>query len=74
MKKDSAKDTKGNIIQTTYTVSLKGASSYTLNLYLTKCSLLVNGKSTQHFLNEDLASIHQIMSQVTIQGLKVDTQ
>ncbi|MEW8548790.1 MAG: PHD finger domain-containing protein [Candidatus Thiodiazotropha sp.] len=72
IKKDSAKDTKGNIVQITYTVSLKEATRYTLNIYLTKCSLLINGKATQHFINEDLSAIHQIMSQVTVQGMKVD--
>lgn len=72
VKTDNAKDTRGNIVQVTYTVILKEATTYTLNMYLTRCSLLINGKATQHFINEDLSTIHQIMSQVTIQGMKVD--
>lgn len=50
VKKDSVNDTNGNIVQTTSTVSIKGACSYTFNLYLTRCSMFVNGKSTQHLL------------------------
>ena len=61
-------------MQIAYTVSLKNSTAYTLNLYLTKCSLLINGKATQNFIDEDLSNIHQIMSQITIQGMKVDTE
>ena len=49
-KKETAKDSKGSIVQATYTISLKNSAAYTLNLYLTKCSLLTIGKTTQHCL------------------------
>ena len=71
---DSAKDSKGNIVQLTYTVHLEVGISYTMKLYYTKCTLLINGKATMIFIDEHLIHIHQIMSSVTITGVTVDTK
>ncbi|MEW8548708.1 MAG: hypothetical protein AB2693_34840 [Candidatus Thiodiazotropha sp.] len=72
--RDSAKDSRGNIVQLTYTVHLKDNISYTVNMYLTKCSLLINGKATNSFIDIDLDCIHQLMGQVTIHGVHVNAQ
>ena len=71
---DSAKDSKGNIVQLTYTVHLEIGISYTMNLYYTKCTILINGKATMVFIDEHLIHIHQITSSVTITGVTVDTK
>ena len=71
---DSAKDSKGNIVQLTYTVHLEIGINYTMNLYYTKCTLLINGKATMVFIDKHLKHIHQIMSSVTITGMTVDTK
>ena len=72
--KDSATDNKGNVVQHTYTVHLKNNVGYTMNLYLTKCSLLINGKATMTFIDEHLPKIHEIMSHMTVSGISVDIQ
>ena len=45
--------------------------SYTLNLYPTKNSLLLNGKDTDRFIDSHLPTIHQVMIN-TVQEWKVD--
>lgn len=62
-------DNKGNRVQITIKVCYKNVSdSYTVNVYLTKCSFLVNGKSTERFLETDLGKIHEIIQRVTFRG------
>lgn len=53
---------------------LQPSGGYTLNLYPIRCSLLVNGKATTHFINEDLPKIHDLMSKVTIQCVPINTK
>ena len=72
--RDSAKDGRGNIVQYTYTVHLNDDTKYTVNMYSTKCSLLVNGRATTHFIDYHLPKIHKLMSQVKIQGMKINTK
>lgn len=69
---DKSVDTKGNIVQFTYSMRSDTDSLYTLNLYTTKCTLLINGKSTKQFLDIDLPSIHKLMTNITLQGKKVN--
>ena len=71
---DAAKDSKVTIVQLTYTVHLEISINYTMNLYYTKCILLINGKATMVFIDKHLKHIHQIMSSVTITGMTVDTK
>ncbi|MCW4344959.1 MAG: hypothetical protein N0E48_16630 [Candidatus Thiodiazotropha endolucinida] len=70
--RDSAKDGKGNIVQYTYVVYLKDNTSYTVNLYVTKCSLLINGRATYYFIDKHLPEIHHMMSHIKIQGIPVN--
>ncbi len=69
---DKSIDAKGNVVQYTYHVKLNDEPKYTLNLYTTKCSLLVNGKHTDCFLKEDIPKIHELMTNITIQGRDVN--
>ena len=69
---DKSKDKKGNIVQYTYNVAMSRGNSYTVNLYVTQCSILVNGKMMDHFVNEHLAMISDIMENITINGVHID--
>jgi len=51
--KSIAKDKKGNMVQNTYHIR-KGSSNYTLNMYITRCSLLINGKNINLFIEKDM--------------------
>ena len=70
--KDMAKDNKGNTVQETYVIKCNNDSHYSLNLYLTKCSLLVNGKATENFCNNHLPLLHNIMQNTNIEGRKIN--
>lgn len=50
-------DKGGNVVETKYTVTKGKASLYTINMYHTKCSYLVNGRNPRHFISEDLPKI-----------------
>ncbi|CAC5391271.1 unnamed protein product [Mytilus coruscus] len=43
-----------------------------MNLYLTKCSILANGKNACNFINRDLIKLHEIISQTTVNGQAID--
>ena len=54
------------VVQQTYKVTRQHNGldvSYTLNLYPTRNSLLLNGKDTDTFIDSHLPTIHQLMSQ-----------
>lgn len=53
----SVTDTKGNIVESKFKISQGKTHLYTLNLYHTKCSALVNGRSTNRFIDTDLPKI-----------------
>ena len=72
IKHDKSTDNKGNLVQHTYSVTINDTSSYTVNIYPTRCSLLINGKATRHFTETDLPEIHKIMMNTTIQGKPVN--
>ena len=62
------------VVQQTYKVTRHHNGldvSYTLNLYPTRNSLLLNGKDTDTFIDSHLPRIHQLMSQ-TIQEWEVE--
>lgn len=44
------------------------------NAYITKCSLLINGKNISKFLESDIEHIHEIMCNTTINGAKINTE
>ena len=53
-----SKDRKGNCVQKTIkVVYLNQIDSYTVNLYYTRCSFLINGKSVNKFIQKDLKGI-----------------
>ena len=66
------KDKKGNVVQVVYKVKLSEGQGYTINLYTTRSSALINGKSTDYFMHNELKHIHQIMSNVKFNNQKVD--
>ena len=62
------------VVQQTYKVTRQHNGldvSYTLNLYPTRNSLLLNGKDTDTFIDSHLPTIHQLMSQ-TVQEWEVE--
>ncbi len=61
-------DKDGNNTQSNYTVKFRPKNSlkFVLNLYHTKCSILVNGKGKDKFLNEDVPRICQAISDANI--------
>lgn len=73
-KKSSAKDKSGNLVQNTYYITSNNTQCYTINAYLTKCSLLVNGKNTQQFIDRDIPLIHNIMSETKFNGLSLNIE
>lgn len=74
VKVDESKDNKGNTVQYTYFVMFNNSTSYTVNLYPTRCSLLINGKAIAHFTDTDLPKIHELMLKVSIQGRPVNVK
>ena len=73
-KKSSAKDKSGNLVQNTYYITCDYAQCYTINAYLTKCSLLINGKNTQRFIDRDIPLIHNIMSVTKFNGVSLNIE
>ena len=64
----------GLIVSMLYKVPVDKSHCYTLSIFYTTCSLLVNGKYTDRFLNTDLPTIHEIIKKVLLNGNKVDLQ
>ena len=53
-KKTVATDKEGNNVQVTYNITDVTNSSFTINAYLKKCTLLINGKNTNRFESKDI--------------------
>ena len=53
-------------------MKLSEGQGYTINLYTTRSSALINGKSADYFMHNELKYIHQIMSNVKFNNQKVD--
>ena len=68
-----AKDKGGRKVQYTFQIFDAPSLSYTINAYITKCSLLINGKNISKFLERDIEHIHEIMCNTTINGAKIST-
>ena len=69
---DPSKDIIGNVVQYSYCVKCEADSSYTINVNLTKCSLLINGKQTSKLMQHHLMKLHEIMTQIEIDERSVD--
>jgi hypothetical protein len=52
-KKTTATDKDGNTVQYTYHIGCKETQTYTINAYLTKCSLLIHGKNVEKFIDDE---------------------
>ena len=72
-KKSSAKDKSGNLVKYTYHIT-NNYTQITINAYLAKCSLLINGKNTQGFIDGDIPLIHCIMSNTKINGVSLNIE
>ena len=66
------KDKKNNVVQVIYRVKPSEGCGYTINLYTTRSSVLINGKSANLFMHKDLKCIHQIMANAKFNNEKVD--
>ncbi|KAH3786518.1 hypothetical protein DPMN_164625 [Dreissena polymorpha] len=66
-------DNIGSLVETKYRLSSGRNGVYTINLYHTKCSCLVNGKMVNQFAESDLLEIIQLTSNKLIsENLTVD--
>ena len=70
--KDSSSDRAGLLTQKTYKIKETAEDGYTINLYNTKCSALINGKNIANFLNRDLNRLHDIVKKTTINGVTIN--
>ncbi|CAG2231635.1 unnamed protein product [Mytilus edulis] len=72
-RKTIATDKGGNNVQYTYHIFDNPTNSYTINAYLTKCNLLINGKNLDKLFDRDIEHIHKIMSNTQINGANINT-
>ncbi|CAG2242838.1 unnamed protein product [Mytilus edulis] len=72
-RKTIATDKGGNNVQYTYHIFDNPTDSYTINAYLTKCNLLINGKNVDKLFYRDIEHIHKIMSNTQINGANINT-
>jgi hypothetical protein len=72
--KDNFTDRHGSVTQRTYEIKESDQDSYPINLYTTRCSMLVNGKRAANFINRDLNNLHEIIKSTTINGVSVNIQ
>jgi len=72
--KDNSCDRLGFMTQKTLKIRDSDSESYTVNLYITKCSILVNGRGAVNFIHRDIINLHEIIKNTTVNGLSVDIQ
>ncbi|CAC5400783.1 unnamed protein product [Mytilus coruscus] len=72
--KTAATDNVGNNVQITYSITDTTKKSFTINAYLTKCTLLINGKNSERFELCDITEIHSIMTDTKISGVKINIE
>ncbi|VDI13171.1 Hypothetical predicted protein [Mytilus galloprovincialis] len=73
--KDETTDANGCKVQTTYKIKENTNDGYTINLsclYLTKSSILVNGKLAANFISKDIKAIHEIMNNTNVNGMRIN--
>lgn len=62
-------DHRGSLVETKYKVAKGRSKLYTLNMYHTKCALLINGRNPRHFLFTDFANmVSEIQAELTNNG------
>jgi hypothetical protein len=69
--KDNYCDRLGYMTQKTLKIRDFDSESY---LYITKCSILVNGRGAVNFIHRDIKNLHEIIKNTTVNGLSVDIQ
>jgi hypothetical protein len=69
-----AKDKGGRKVKYTFQIFDAPSLSYTINAYITICSLLINGKNINKFIERDIKHIHEMMCNTTINGAKINTE
>jgi hypothetical protein len=62
----------GLILSKVFKVHENYQHQYTLTLYNTKCTFLVNGKGTNIFIEKDLPNTHKIIKDVTLNGNRIN--
>ncbi|CAC5361138.1 unnamed protein product [Mytilus coruscus] len=70
--KTTMKDRIGNETQHIFRVFDSPSLGYTINAYLTKCSLLINGANTNMLLERDLQQLQHIMDNTKINNSCID--
>jgi hypothetical protein len=71
IQKQTDKSKNANV-QLTIKVVEKNNVAYTVNLYLTTCKLLVNGKNPENFLDRDISNIHRYINSTTCNDKKLN--
>lgn len=69
---DKDLDQKGRVVSLIIRVSDSEIHVYTLCVYYTRCSFLVNGKKVEKFMDDDLPAIHDMLKEVVLDGKPVD--
>lgn len=66
-------DKKGDLVEVKYKISKGKSYLYTLNMYNTKCSCLINGKQPHQFTETDLPSmLNKLEEQLSLCGITVE--
>ena len=71
IQKQTDKSKNANV-QLTIKVVEKNNMAYTVNLYLTTCKRLVNGKNLENFLDRDISNIHRYINSTTCNDKKLN--
>jgi hypothetical protein len=61
-------DKKGNLVETKYKLASGKSHLYTLNMYHTTCSCLVNGRKAEEFVETDLPAILNMVETAVIKN------
>lgn len=69
----SEHDRRGVLVQKTFKVQLKSSQSYTINAYTIKATLLINGKSITHFIENELPTIHGMICNTYVNNQQMNT-
>lgn len=65
---------KGLNLSTVFKVYDEDTHQYTLCITVTKYKLLVNGKGTRNFIDEDLPHIHKVIKEVVLNGKHINVK
>ena len=65
-------DQKGAVVASVIRVFSADTHLYTINLYHTRCTFLVNGKKVDEFLSVDIPKVHELLNNVVLDGKAID--